>query len=220
MPKSRPFVRRAVRKVARTAASFRPMRSLGGDHFISSAIRPIPRIIHKYRFVNGSVSAGVSSPITVQNLLMAAGSMAATTTTAYTLFSAVRVISVELQGTITNFGTIALQWISGNASAPMKHAAFTPSSAFPARLKESPPENSLASFWQNANAPSAVLFEIENGSATSSASILADITVELLMHDNSVGSTSYTSSALVVGELYYWPVDGVTGTYLPVGLPY
>ncbi len=216
MPQSRPSFRRR-RRPNRLLA---PMRALGGDHFISSAIRPIPRIIHKYRFVNGSVSAGVSSPITVQNLLMAAGSMAATTTTAYTIFSAVRVISVELQGTITNFGTIALQWISGNASAPLKHAAFTPSSAFPARLKEAPPPNSLASFWQNANSPSAVLFEVENGSATSSASILADITVELLMHDNSVGSTSYTSSGLVVGELYYWPVDGVTGTYLPVGLPY
>jgi len=169
---------------------------------------------HRFRFLSGT---GNSTSITIQRLISMCGVIATTTTTGSAWVGSLRVREVEIWSPPSAQGqavTCSLEWVAGLGSAGTQEVSDTSMSvARPAHIRTRPPRNSLASFWNNGgNNPQMFVLVAPTGS-------IVDVTVDLVMFDDEITApTVVTLTAATVGNVYYMPLDGHGGSFVPVSL--
>jgi hypothetical protein len=170
---------------------------------------------HVYRFVSTTATATV---ITNQNLLFAAGTVVATATSVYSMYSSVRVKRVSIWTPPPSQGsnsTCSVEWIGGANTNNSEFSDTTVSTAQPAMVSCQPPVSSLAHFWSNSGS-SLNLFTI----VAPSGSII-DISLALILNDNENGPLLLTVVAGTPGNAAYIGMDGLataTTKFKPVSL--
>jgi len=176
-----------------------------------SQVQSTVRITKKLRF---NVTANLSAAITRGNLLNLIA-LATTTSVSYRLIDAIRIVSVEMWGEDPAFAaaatSVVLEWVSEDG--PNVTTSCQSAATQPAYLKSRPPARSLAGFWSDSGYDEAT----ELMSLTAPIGSTIDLTVELCLPQQKGGVAGPTSAAhLVVGTLYWVPIDGSTGVAKPV----
>lgn len=175
------------------------------------------RVSHTYRFTSTS---GNPTAISTADLLGAAGVIAATTTTAYSVFDSVKVTKVSIwappasQGTAS---TCSVEWVGPTTlSTSVSNFEISDTSnsvSRPAHVSGSPPKQSLASFWNQSSTAGVFTLVAPTGS-------IVDVSLMLIFSDDefSASSISLTGPASV-GAVYYLALDGPgANTFKPVSL--
>lgn len=191
----------------------RPARAshrLGPPSFSANIIVPI-----HLRFVSGTAN---TVSVTNYTLGAACGVSAATTTSAYSLFQAIRLSKVEAwspTGTSTTAATCSLLWVatSGNNFAPNAEISDTSINVSePAHIVCRPPSKSLASDWVQCSTVLCTLFNF-----TGPVGTIVDVHCVGILNDSTTVPTSITAVGATVGLVYYQPMDGDGGSYTPLG---
>lgn len=146
--------------------------------------------------------------------------MAATTTTAYTLESAARVVHVEIFGSPPGAATIAtssIQWHS-EFGDEKKYSDSGLGTTYGAHVSCSPPANSTAGFWSNT--------ALSTGNDTIFTMVLIsgdviDVTLEMRLQNGEADTFgAITVASATVGIVYLLPLDytenGASAKLIPI----
>jgi hypothetical protein len=170
---------------------------------------------HKFRFLSSTNNV---QTITAQELITMCGNVAATTTSAYSIWGAVKLKRVSVwapppsQGSAITTSCVWSAGTSGQNFVNMEVSDTSNSVATPAVIHTSPPKESQASFWQNVG-NNADLFNL----VAPTGSII-DVTVDMVLADNELPPIDSTVVAATVGDIYFSGLNGWGGTYAPVSL--
>jgi len=175
---------------------------------------------HRYRFTSTS---GTATPITVASLLLASGTVAATSNLVYSPFFSVKVNKVDIYAPPASQGaasTCSIEWFGGLGSMGNQEISDTSNSvSTPARVSSRPPRLSQASFWNNA------IHNVNLFTLIAPAGSIIDVMLSLIMFDDSepAGSSNpvhyTTGAAATVGDVYFLALDQPTSSiYTPVSL--
>jgi hypothetical protein len=165
---------------------------------------PIPTITRKIQFV---AQADLNNNFTVNDLSKGCvGMMTATTTSAYPLADAVRLLEVKVWTLPNTFGSSdpsRIKWIAnsnGDIYTPLRlETAVVFGLDKPAIMVARPPKESMAAFWKDGKADNtATLFQLTcpNGS-------IIEITFQYQTVDNSSAGTAIVVAGAAVGTLYH-----------------
>ncbi len=209
MPKDRTRIRK--RKIARGLLS--PMAPPKIEGTIRSQ--------HTFRFsANASLAA---TPVAGYDLLGLAA-MATSSTGATSLLAAVRIRRVELWAPAIAGGQNALNinWVGNTFQQPRRMVDTAMNSAIPGYSSSTPPAGSDASMWVGYPQRSTTYFTLDGPTSS-----VVDIHVEIVLNNASLlgsagGVPTYTSSGLVVGQVYFGQLDKNSGSphLIPVGMSY
>jgi len=183
--------------------------SLNRPPSISSNIQ----MSHRYRFTSTSATP---TNITVIGLLGAAGTMCTVANSlTSTLFESVRVKRVAMWSPPAAQGssvTCSIEWFGGVNSNNKEVSDTSVSVATPAHVTSSPPQQSIASFW---NKPQVLnLFLL-----TAPVGTIIDVDLDLIFSDDETTPQTYAVAAATLGTVYYLALDNVaTHIYVPVSL--
>jgi hypothetical protein len=195
--------------------------SLSRSPFVNT--NPIPPLMasvtstHIFRYVanNGATGQSISRAQLLNSSIMnVSGS-----TTNYRIINAIRVNRVDMYvagPAPPGSNTVQLEWVS--TYGPSKLISDTSvSSAQVAMIRSKPPPQSLASFWslRQANESDTLMF------LTCPASTIVDVSVNIVLADDSVAVSVSTSSTGTIGVLYATYLDGPRGSaiFTPISLP-
>jgi len=166
---------------------------------------------------------------TVAGLIASGGILATGANTAYNIFQAFRISSVDLWGISEGSGSIgtnfppsvSIRWFNNLSAATLTSSQLyndiSLSSAFPAYLHCRPPKD-LSELFLNVSGASNTVFEVILGPYTNA---VIDVKLVLLLSDQSFTPASYTTgSSMTLGDVYYTSPDGVIGAkWTRQGLP-
>jgi hypothetical protein len=188
-------------------------------------IHATPRLRHTYRFVNVGTSGTVSS-VSVGELHFAAGCLATSTTTIYSLASSIKLHWIKVwsaavaqtAGAASN--SVVVNWSTAESSlAPDDNVT----ELLPSGITSTacavfvPPKSSTASFWlQAANDSSTTLFQISSEKGS-----IVDVNFEWTISNNVQNVSNSSNSGLTAGNVYYGGLDSAvfsSANYSPVGL--
>jgi len=182
------------------------------------ALNTVPTVSHVFRFTN---SATVTSTISIGNIIGILGVQGTVVnTTAASIASTFRVKKICVwpglpftAGSETNAEVIwagsagTVKDLSIDRSIPGGVTVDRP-------FETSPPQGSLASFWQDGSTASSTLFSI-----TAFQGSVVDVHVTYTIRNNQAGQ-SFTVATAALGALYYLYLDGsVQHKWTPVGVP-
>jgi hypothetical protein len=169
---------------------------------------------HKFRYQS---NAAFSGSILIGRMLTALGvCCTVTNTTAALLFKSFKLSSIEMWSPPASQGaaaTISIEWL-GSANSPSREFADTTLSVSRnAHVFCRPPQNSLASFWQNGNSGTA-LFSLNVPINT-----VIDVNVSYIENDDEAAPDTVAIATGVLGNTYYLALDHVGSDILiPVRL--
>ncbi len=168
---------------------------------------------HTYRFAASAAFSGAISPSKVLAALGTMGTVANTTVSF--LFKCFRLRSLNLWAPPSSQGstvTTSVEWL-GTANSPNYEVSDTSVSVSrPAHVKAVPPKTSLASFWQVASGTA--LFNL-----VAPAGTIIDMSVDMIMVDQTSASTTIGAATVTLGEIYYLALDhGTSDLLVPVSL--
>jgi len=129
------------------------------------------------------------------------------------LFAGARLLSVEVWGiddgkAVAGMDNIALTWGVGTGSgigAPGLTVSEYGNAMHPGHFKVSPPEGSNAGLWQTAPSADQIAFLLTCGSGS-----VIDVTLEWVMQDSTLGTTTLTTGTGTAGLVYQGYLDGTT----------
>ncbi len=191
-----------------------------------------PTFRKKFRFIASEAEVKGADPITTSSLanLMVIGtnSSGGASATACRLFSAVRLVSIEIWGDINEneYSPVQLEWY-GDRSPNVTKTAYGSVMA-PAHIAMQPPRNSLAAFWINPSSPRYLNAPIFGLSCTLGAIVDIVVDFQLLDYDGQqtqgsllgvVGGPTMTPGLVFYNTLDNTAVSGTaaTGTFVPAG---
>jgi hypothetical protein len=195
---------------------------------------PIPQtlsVIKRLRFVSDGPNDPSGYSVTNTDL-MDLYCMAVTTTSAYQIFNAVRVLSVEVwvpaaldttnSGMVINSAFIefpAMVISTGLGGKSVRVVDTSCSLDRAAHVRAHPPEDSYAAMWttNTSIAGTNALFNI--GAAATGC--IVDVTLELAIRDSALSPQPVTAAVAgaTVGQIYIRPLSSTTSTALqPVGV--
>lgn len=183
----------------------------------------------RYTRTNGSTSIESIDAMTVAGLIAAGGILSTGANAAANIFQSVRVKSLRLWGFSEGSGSIgtnyppsiSVRWYNNLPSGSSLSSAqlyndVSLSTAFPAFLQCKPPQD-LSRLFVNIQSSSQTVFEVLLGPYTSA---VLDVTLELLISDQSYGPLTYTTTnTMSPGNLYYYSLDN-GNKWVRVGLPF
>lgn len=151
-------------------------------------------------------------------------SVAATSTTAYRVNQAVRILSVKMWGflavgnTTLNTNDISLEWV-GIYAESRKLSASSMGTAYPAYIESIPPENQASHWWSQSGGNETEILFVVSQSGTTSYTII-DVTLDCaIVDDEPATATAIAPTGATVGTVYYAPLDGATlGNAVPVAV--
>jgi hypothetical protein len=172
------------------------------------------RIHHRFRYVAQGALATVG--ITDTNCVSSQGAIctvAALTVTPWVLSTRIKRVDMwaapAAQG---QSATCSIEWFGFNNSPNIQESDTTLSVGKNAYLSSSPPDTSLASFWQKATGTQ--LFSLTCPSGT-----IIDIIYDSIIGDDETSDDINVAGAVVLGEIYYLALDHNNGDMLkPVSL--
>ncbi len=169
---------------------------------------------HKFRF--SASSAKTAYAVTIANLFGVAGVFTKTAnSTVCPVNASFKLTSVSVWGPITATGTpvtVTVEWLGANNSPNKDVSDTSVTNSFAAYLTTKPPRNSIASFWQVATASSTIfLLTCPSGS-------VIDVTMNLIMADQSTALQTVNVTTAAVGQSYYLALDHPTAQLVPVSL--
>jgi len=188
----------------------------GGSKAKPPQIQSNVRVNHTFRFQS---TAATPTNVTNRTLLQACGVMAATTILGYPIVSSVRVKRVKVWTPFSAANsTCSLVWY-GSVDSQFSNIEISDSSvssALPAHISTAPPARSNASFfqWDNQSTTN-TLFQL-----VAPAYSFIDVDVEYVLADggNATAAASLVLVGATAGQLYYEPLDGRGGIFIPVSL--
>jgi hypothetical protein len=205
------------RKRSRNAKPLRAVRvsnsrsRKGNPPQLSSNIRTI----HKFRFIS---NAAFNDVITSKCCFGAAGGIGTVVNSTLSFcYESLRLLKVEAWSPPAAQGaaaTVSVEWLSTN-SPSIEVSDTTVSVSQNAHISSRPPQESLASFWQQI-ATTFTMFTL-----VCPANTIIDVTLELIQLDQAAVALTQTGLAtVVVGEMYYLSLDRNRGTniLIPVSL--
>jgi hypothetical protein len=176
-------------------------------------LQVVPGISQKFRFKAVSNFAGA---ITVADLIGVMGVMAATTTSAYSIVSSIRVKSVTVfPPSESGVSTCFLAWLAGS-SGQVKDEALDGS--IPGGITSTrslcfkPPAKTLAADWIESSKGTSDVFSLDVPSGS-----IIDVLLDGKFSFE-FPSEEYTVSGATVGQLYYMGLDGVGAQVPPTTL--
>jgi hypothetical protein len=177
-----------------------------GPRGTARALRPsqVPatlRVIRKQRFIASAALTG--STVSVGDFV-GMYQMAATATTGFPLFSAARVLAVEMWGPpgTTTPTSVALEWRGGSFSPHIREADTSIGATFPAHIRAVPPPNYLYSDFVDEIGTSSIMFDL-----TGPAGTVVDITAEFVLRNGEAPPAATTIVAATAGDVYVHPPD-------------
>ncbi len=188
-------------------------------------------VLKRLRFVSSGPNDPSGYSITNTDL-MDLYCMAVTTTTAYQIFNAVRIVAVEVwvpsaldttnNGMVINscfleFPAMVLSTGLGGRSVRLVDTSCSLDHS--AHVRANPPEGSYAAMWQTntAIAGTNALFNI----GAASTGCIVDLTIELAIRDSALAPQPVTAAVVgaTVGQIYVRPLSSTTSSALaPVGV--
>ncbi len=172
-----------------------------------------PRFVRKIRYL---ASGAVSATIVSNDMIFAAGTMAATTTSIYNICRSYRLLSVEVwapPATQGSTSTVTVRWPSTQSSPVVDVSDTSSSVSVNAHIRTSPPKESTVGFWQ-AMGTNNNMFLI-----TCPTSSIVDITYEFIWSDLAGANTSSAVVGATVGQLYFTAIDRSSSNVLaPIAL--
>jgi hypothetical protein len=154
------------------------------------------RVTRKQRFI--ASAAMTDSYLTVQKL-SGLYQMAATATTGYPIFSAVKVLGVEMWGPpgTTSPVTVACEWTGGTFSSRRRVADTSIGSTYPAHIRTSTPEDILYSKWLDETGTTSQVFQL-----TGPAGTVVDITCEFMLRNGEAPPAADVIAGATPGDVY------------------
>jgi hypothetical protein len=155
--------------------------------------------------------------VTPTSLLGAAGGIVAVAnTTLTTIHSSVKVNQIDIWTPPASQGasaTCSVNWVGYNNSPDREYSDTSVSVATPAHVTCSPPQQSLASFWQAASATNLFVVTAPTGS-------IIDVHLSLIFADGAdQAGTGISIATGVLGSNLYLSLDpNATHRYTPVSL--
>jgi len=171
------------------------------------------RLSHRFRFTS---SSGTATAVTPTSLLGAAGAMGTIINSFVScLNESVRVKFIEIWTPPAVQGgnaTCSVDWVGFNNSPNVEVSDTTVSVAQPAHVRTSPPNQSLAAFWQVAGGSTVCTITAPSGS-------IIDVALDLILSDDEAALTTIAVGVDSVGVIYYLSLDpNATHRFVPVSL--
>jgi len=174
-------------------------------------------LTHRYRFLSTS---STTTTITPNSILCAAGTICTVVNSnVISMFTSFKIRRVEVWSPPASQGaavTCSLNW-SGAVSqfSPDLEVSDTSLSVTrPAYISTSPPQGSIASFWQSLSSNG--IFEL-----TAPSGSVIDVVLDLILYDddNPAGQANVAVTTATLGLTYYMSLDpNTTHRYVPVSL--
>jgi hypothetical protein len=178
-----------------------------------------PSQTRTYRFVRNV--SGLAT-VTVDTLMTALGCLATSSTSVTSINTSIRLVHVHAWGIVSSSGgdtfvSLNFQGYEGNPNVQIQDSSN--STAFVPFISQRPPPRSNASFWHSVaeGADTIILFSIDSNGT---AGTVVDVTVESIYQDQLSVGTSFTTTGVTTGNLYYSSLD-TDNYFIPIPpLPY
>lgn len=151
-----------------------------------------------------NMSAG-TVPINKNAILASVGNVAATSVLLYNYWGSFKISTIEMWCPAVNNGTTecSVEWIGGSFGNNKLVQDTSNSVTYPAHIKTSPPKQNSASFWQSGDTVD--IFTI----TTSASNTIVDLSIQLMMTDNTFGVVPTVVVGATAGSVYYLGLDGL-----------
>jgi len=151
-----------------------------------------------------NMSAGTIA-INKNAILSSVGNVAATSILLYNYWGSFKINSLEMWCPSVNNATTecSVEWIGGSYGNNKLVQDTSNSVTYPAHVKTSPPQNNSASFWQSGDTVD--IFTI----TTSASNTIVDLSVQLMMTDNTFGVIPVAVTGATAGSVVYLGLDGL-----------
>ncbi len=154
------------------------------------------RVTRKQRF---QASAAITGANVTVEMLTGLYQMATTATTGQALFSAARLLAVEIwapPGTTTPV-TVSLEWEGGTFSSHKRVTDTSIGATFPAHIRAIPPPDWLFKDWVGETGTTTQLFTLSCPSGS-----VVDITAEFMLRNGEAPPVADTIAGATAGEVY------------------
>jgi len=178
-------------------------------------VTPVTR--HTFRF-SATAAQGALTPVSVTNLIGICGGIGTiTNSTINHIASSFRVhrVTITAPAAAAADTTARITWGSSNQTPDIEWVDSTVGSAFPLRVSSVPPKLSDARLWYSSINAATAVFNLAYP-----VNAIVDVDIEYTQLNNMALFATAGVTTVVLGNIYYLPLDGVASHNLvAVGLP-